>query len=106
MPVYYIADGSREASRRLGAADFVAPAATAGAVWLVSYRAGAVMPATAGTEQEFSVSGAALGPRRRLPRGQGESEENDLDRVPAPPSAGAAQPPAGRASSKLWVPGR
>jgi len=68
MPAYYIADGSRKASR-LGAADFVAPAATTGAVWLVSYRAGAVMPATRGTAQEFSVSGAALGPRRRLPRG-------------------------------------
>jgi hypothetical protein len=68
MPVSYIADGSRRASR-LGAADFVAPAAASGAVWLVSYHAGAVMPATAGTAQEFSVSGAALGPRRRLPRG-------------------------------------
>ena len=68
MPVYYIADGSRAASR-LGAAEFVAPAATTGALWLVSYRPGAVMPATAGTAQEFSVSGAALGPRRRLPPG-------------------------------------
>jgi hypothetical protein len=68
MPAYYIADGSREA-RRLGAADFVAPAATKGAVWLVSYHAGAFMPSTAGTAQEFSVSGAALGPQRRLPRG-------------------------------------
>jgi hypothetical protein len=38
-------------------------------VWLVSYHAGAFMPAAAGTAQEFSVSGAALGPRRRLPRG-------------------------------------
>ena len=68
MPVYYFADGSREASR-LGAADFVAPAAAKGAVWLVSYHAGAFMPDTAGTAQEFSVSGAALGPQRRLPRG-------------------------------------
>lgn len=37
---------------------------------------------------------------------RGEVEENDLDRVPAPPPAGAAQSPAGRASGKLWVPGR
>jgi hypothetical protein len=48
---------------------------------------------------------------------QGEPEENDLDRVPAPPpaqapagpaqaQAGPAQAPAGPASSKLWVPGR
>jgi hypothetical protein len=68
LPVYYISGGSREV-RRLGAADFVAPAATTDALWLVSYRARAVMPATAGTAQEISVSGAALGPRLRLPRG-------------------------------------
>jgi hypothetical protein len=37
---------------------------------------------------------------------RGEPEENDLHRVPAPPPAGAAQSPAGRASGKLWVPGR
>lgn len=36
----------------------------------------------------------------------GEPEENDLNRAPAPPSAGAAQPPAAPASGKLWVPGR
>src|SRR5262249_23498156 len=68
MPVYYIADGSRQA-RRVGAADFAAPAATTGAVWLGSYRGGGVMPATGGTGQEFSVSGAALGPRYTLPGG-------------------------------------
>jgi hypothetical protein len=32
---------------------------------------------------------------------RGEPEENDLDRVPAPPPAGAAQSPADRASGKL-----
>jgi hypothetical protein len=37
---------------------------------------------------------------------RGEPEEKDLDRVPTPPSAGAAQSPAGRASGRLWVPGR
>jgi hypothetical protein len=37
----------------------------------------------------------------------GEPEENDLDRVPAPPASGAAAPPpAGPAPSRLWVPGR
>ena len=35
-----------------------------------------------------------------------EPEENDLDRVPAPPSAGAAQPAAERPASRLWVPGQ
>jgi hypothetical protein len=68
VPVYYIADGSREASR-LGTAVFAAPAAAPGAVWLVSYRAGAVMPAAAGMAQRVGVSGAPLGPRRKLPRG-------------------------------------
>jgi hypothetical protein len=37
---------------------------------------------------------------------QAEREQNDLDRVPPPPSAGAAQSPAGPASGKLWIPGR
>jgi len=36
----------------------------------------------------------------------GEPEENDLDRVPAPPSSGAERPSEAPASSKLWVPGR
>jgi hypothetical protein len=98
-PVYYIADGSRKASR-LGAADFVAPAATTGAVWLVSYHAGSVMPKTAGTAQELSVSGAALGPRRRLPRGyiidQGTSA--GLLLVPQLVRAGVAR-------YELWDPG-
>ena len=35
-----------------------------------------------------------------------QSEETDLDRVPAPPAAVAAQRPAGPAPGKLWVPGR
>ena len=88
MPAYYIADGSREASR-LGAADFVAPAATAGAVWLVSYHAGAVMSAARATAQEFSASGAALGPRRRLPRGYviDQATAAGLLRVSAPGTA-------------------
>jgi hypothetical protein len=37
-------------------------------------------------------------------------EENDLDRVPAPPSAGPGQPPPApppeRPASRLWVPGQ
>jgi hypothetical protein len=96
MPVYYIADGSREASR-LGAAVFVAPAATTGAVWLISYRAGAVIPATVGTAQEVSVSGAALGPRRRLPRGYGVDQGTVAGLLLVPPVARA-----GVARYELW----
>jgi hypothetical protein len=68
LPVYYLADGSRAASR-VGAADFAAPAATRGALWLVSYRRGADMSIAAGSAREVSVTGAALGPRLRLPAG-------------------------------------
>jgi hypothetical protein len=68
LPVYYVADGSRVASR-IGAADLTAPAATPGALWLVSYRRGADMSTAAGNAQEVSVTGATLGPRLRLPAG-------------------------------------
>ena len=68
LPVYYVADGSRVASR-IGAADFTAPAATPGALWLISYRRGADMSTAAGNAQEISITGAALGPRLRLPAG-------------------------------------
>jgi hypothetical protein len=36
----------------------------------------------------------------------GEPEQNDLDRMPAPPSPGPAQSPPAPAPSRLWVPGR
>jgi hypothetical protein len=68
LPVYHIADGSRAASR-IGAADYAAPAASPGALWLVSYRRGADMSTAAGEAQEISVTGATLGPRLRLPAG-------------------------------------
>jgi hypothetical protein len=68
LPVYYIAGGSPAASR-IGTADVTAPAAAPGALWLVSYRRGADMSTAAGTAQEVSVAGAALGPRLRLPAG-------------------------------------
>ena len=98
VPVYYIADRSRVAIR-LGAADFVAPAAATGAVWLVSYRAGAVMPAAVGTAQQVSVSGAALGPRRRLPRGYviDQGTASGLLLVSAPGTAAVRY--------QLWDPG-
>jgi hypothetical protein len=36
----------------------------------------------------------------------GKPEDNDLDRVPAPPPSGAVQSHTGAGPSKLWVPGR
>jgi hypothetical protein len=98
-PVYYIANGSREA-RHLGSADFVAPAAASGALWLVSYGAGAAVGATTGTAQEVSVSGAALGHRRRLPLGyivdQGTGSGLLLEPAHAEP---------GTVRYQLWQPG-
>jgi len=68
LPVYYVADGSPAASR-IGTAYDTAPAAAPGALWLVSFRRGADMSTAAGTAQEVSVTGLALGPRFRLPAG-------------------------------------
>jgi len=68
LPVYYLADGS-PAVRRLGAADFTAPAASAGALWLISYRPGANMRTAAATARQVSVTGQALEPRLTLPAG-------------------------------------
>jgi len=68
LPVYYIADGSAVASR-IGAADVTAPAAAAGALWLVGYRRGANMSTAVGYAQEVGVTGAVLGPRLTLPAG-------------------------------------
>jgi hypothetical protein len=58
------------------------------------------MPATAGTAQQFSVSGAALGPRHRLPRGYviDQGTAAGLLLVPAVARAGAAR-------YRLWQPG-
>jgi hypothetical protein len=67
-PVYYVADGSRAASR-IGAADYTAPTTAPGTLWLVSYQPGADMSAAAGTAQQVSVTGAALGRRLSLPAG-------------------------------------
>jgi len=68
LPVYYIADRSPVAGR-IGAAGFTAPAATPGALWLVSYMRGAKMRTGVGTAREVGVTGAMLGPRLRLPAG-------------------------------------
>ena len=99
LPVYYLADGSRVASR-VGAADFAAPAATRGALWLVSYRRGADMSTAVGTAQEVSVSGAALGPRLRLPAGYVDQPGNPRGLLLAQEQASS-----GPVRYELWDPG-
>ena len=67
-PVWFLADGARSVTR-LGTANLVAPAATAGAVWLTSYAPGANMTTAAGTAREASATGAPLTQPVRLPPG-------------------------------------
>jgi hypothetical protein len=99
LPVYYFADGSRAASR-VGAADVIAPAATPGALWLVSYRPGADTTVAAGTAQEVSITGSALGPRVGLPAGYviDQATRAGLLLVPEEPGSGAVR-------YELWDPG-
>jgi hypothetical protein len=68
LPVYFLADRARSVTR-VGAADEVAPATTAGALWLTSYPPGADMSTAAGTAREVSAAGATLRPQLRLPAG-------------------------------------
>jgi hypothetical protein len=99
LPVYYIADGSREASR-IGAADLIVPGATPGTLWLVSYRPGADMSAAAGTAQEVSVTGSTLGPRLRLPAGYVIDQATLAGLLLVQEQAGS-----GPVSDELWDPG-
>jgi hypothetical protein len=99
LPVYYLADGSTAVSRA-GTADVAGPAAAPGALWLVSYRAGADMNTAAGTAQEVSVTGAALGPRLRLPAGYVISQGTRAGLLLA-----QEQPGSGPGRYELWNPG-
>lgn len=99
LPVYYVADGSRAASR-VGAADFVAPAVTGGALWLVSYRPGADMSVAAGTAREVSVTGSAPGPPLRLPAGYVIDQATRAGLLLVPELTGS-----GAVRYELWDPG-
>jgi hypothetical protein len=95
-PVWYLADGARSVTR-VGTASLVAPAATAGAVWLTSYAPGANMTTTAGTAREARVTGA---PARsvRLPPGKAIVQGTDRGLLLAP----AGVP--GATTYELWDP--
>lgn len=68
VPVYFLADRAQSVTRA-GTANQVAPAATAGALWLTSYPPGADLSTAAGAAHEVSAAGAPLGPVVRLPAG-------------------------------------
>jgi hypothetical protein len=96
-PVWFLADGARSVTR-LGTANLVAPAATAGAVWLTSYAPGANMATRAGTAREAGAAGA-LTQAVTLPPGYAVDQGTDRGLLLAPVS-----PQPGTAVSKLWDP--
>jgi hypothetical protein len=68
LPVWFLADGARSATR-VGTANQVTPAATVGAVWLTNYPPIDDPDAAARTAREVSLAGVPLEPPVRLPTG-------------------------------------
>jgi hypothetical protein len=97
LPVWFLADGSRSVTR-VGTANQVTPAATAGAVWLTSYPATADSGTAVRTAREVSLAGAPLGPPVRLPPGYGIYQATDRGLLLAP----VIQP--GIPAYELWNP--
>jgi hypothetical protein len=85
LPVWFLADGARSVTR-VGTANQVAPAATAGALWLTSYPLGADPGTAAGTAREVSLAGAPLGAPVRLPPGYVIDQATDRGLLLAPVS--------------------
>jgi hypothetical protein len=96
-PVWFLADGARSVTRD-GAANLVAPAATAGAVWLTSYAPGVNMTTGAGTAWEADATGELTRPVR-LPPGYEIDQGTDRGLLLAP-----VAPQPGAPVSKLWDP--
>jgi hypothetical protein len=96
LPVWFLADGARSVTR-VGTANQVAPAASAGALWLTSYPLGADPGTAAGTAREVSLAGAPLGAPVRLPPGYVIDQATDRGLLLAPVSQ-----QAGTSADKLW----
>ncbi len=94
--VWFLADGARSVTR-LGAASLIAPAASAGAVWLTSYAPGTDTATAAGTAREVNVNGGSARPVRLPP---GYVIERGTDRGLLLAQAG--QLPG--AAAELWDP--
>jgi hypothetical protein len=67
-PVWFLADGAQSATP-VGAADLVAPAVGARALWLTSYPSAADPATSAGVAREVSGTGAMLAAPVTLPPG-------------------------------------
>jgi hypothetical protein len=98
MPVWFVADGARSATR-VGTATLVAPSATAGAVWLTSYPPGVNMNTATGTAREVSSTGSPLHPPVKLPAGYIIDQATDRGLLLAPASQQSGTP-----AYQLWNP--
>jgi hypothetical protein len=98
MPVWFLADGARSATR-VGLANLVAPADSADDLWLTSYRPGANSVTAAGTAREVSPSGTLLGPPVVLPAGYVIEQGTDRGLLLAP-----TNPASGTGADRLWNP--
>ena len=98
LPVWFLADGARSATR-VGRANQVTPSATAGAVWLTSYPPTADPDTAARTTREVSPAGVPMGPPVRLPTGYVIYQATDRGLLLAP----VRQRP-GTPAYKLWNP--
>jgi hypothetical protein len=98
LPVWFLADGAGSATR-VGTANQVTPAASAGAVWLTSYPASADPATAARTAREVSVTGVPLGRPVRLPAGYVIYQATDRGLLLEPVSSHS-----GPQADKLWNP--
>ncbi|HEY5397554.1 MAG TPA: hypothetical protein VIL16_19375 [Trebonia sp.] len=98
LPVWFLADGARSATR-VGTANQATPAATAGAVWLTSYPPTADPDTAARTAREVSLAGGPLGSPVRLPTGYAVYQTTDRGLLLAPVSQQPGPP-----AFKLWNP--
>ena len=96
LPVWFLADGAQSVTR-VGTANQVAPAATAGALWLTSYPLGANAGTAAGTAREVSLAGAPLGAPVRLPPGYVIDQATRRGLLLAP-----VIPRPGTSAERLW----
>jgi hypothetical protein len=97
-PVWFLADGARSVTR-VGTANLVAPASTAGGIWLTSYPPGANMTTAAGTAREAGPAGALTRPVK-LPSGYAIVQGTDRGLLLSP----VGQVPGTAAADKLWDP--
>jgi hypothetical protein len=99
MPVWFLADGARSATR-VGMASLVAPAASADALWLTSYPLGANTVTAAGRAREVGPTGALLRPPATLPAGYVIEQGIDRGLLLVP-----TNPLPGTGADWLWNPG-